>query len=150
MGWEWKPKRCSRTTLGPSPTNNGPPGEAPGVGVGLGLDVGVGLGPDVGPGLGLGSTTVVEPVAVSLPQPDSGSFAATPAVVLSEPVAVGLTTTFTSVSPPPARSPRWKVRTPSIGTTPPVAWTNATPGGRLSVSVTPVAPAAPPLLTVMV
>jgi hypothetical protein len=71
----------------------------------------------------------------------SGSLPLTLAVSLSWPAAVGLKTIATLLLAPTARLPTWNVRTPLSGVTPPVAETNVTPRGSVSVSVTPVATA---------
>src|SRR5215469_12062245 len=64
--------------------------------------------------------------------------------------AGGVKTTVKWTLAPAARSPIGIVRTPLTGVAPPVAETNVTPGGRVSVSTTPVAAAVPSLVTVRI
>ncbi len=66
------------------------------------------------------------------------------------PGVVGWTTIVTDDVPLAARVPRLKVKTLPTGVTPPVAETNVTPEGRVSVSVTPADGDGPLFTTVSV
>ena len=96
------------------------------------------------------ATTGVLTVAVLFVGTGSVSFAATLAVFVSVPAAVGLTTIVTVALAVFASVPRLQltvaVQVPWLG----VAETNVTPVGTVSVKVTPVAGDGPLLVTVSV
>jgi hypothetical protein len=101
----------------------------------------------------VGAVTVVVAVALLLPDTGSLSVAETVAVLLKTPTAVGVTTIVTVALRPLPSRPMVHVTVPAAWTQLPrleVAETYVTPGGRGSVSVTPVARDGPLLVTTMV
>jgi hypothetical protein len=104
-------------------------------------------------GVEAGGTTVVTAVAVLFVGSGSASLARTVAVLLSSPGLCGVTAMTTAAPPPSVRFPMLQVIVvvPVHGMdTPPrrltVAETKVRPAGRVSVTVTPVATIAGPLL----
>ena len=84
------------------------------------------------------AATVVSRLAVLFELSGSATLPEIVAESVSIPAAVGVTTIVTVAWSPPASVPRSKVRIPPSGVTPPVAETNVTPAGSVSVSVATV------------
>jgi hypothetical protein len=72
------------------------------------------------------------------------------AVFVSVPLAGAVTVTVTLLTWPLASVPRLQLTTPLVFTPPPVALTNVTPNGNVSVTVTPLALEGPKFVTEIV
>jgi hypothetical protein len=72
------------------------------------------------------------------------------ATLVSEPLAGAVTVTVTLLTWPLANVPKLQITTPLVFTPPPVALTNVTVAGRVSVTVTPLALEGPKFVTEIV
>ena len=71
----------------------------------------------------------------------------TPATLVSEPLAGAVTVTVTLLTWPLAKVPKLQLTTPLVLAPPPVALTNVTPSGNVSVTVTLLALDGPKFVT---
>ena len=120
---------------------------AGGIGVGLGVGVELGVGEGV-EGVGVGvvaGRTVVDALEELLPGLGSIALAEAPALVLSVPATIGVTTTITVAVPEPEKSPKLQkislvpTQLPRLG----VTETKFTPAGKCCDIVTFGAPPGP-------
>jgi hypothetical protein len=106
----------------------------------------------VGTGGGEPPETVVDALPELFVIEPSASLAMAPATLVKEPLTVGLATIVTTAEAPDPRVPTGHVTVPPFEAQPAVepAATKLTPGGRTSVTVTPLAVLGPLLKTVIV